>query len=511
MEITSTAPARRSGRTIVTVIMTVLAMVASALHAPAVGAQEAQRYALDAEKTADNTVMMWLDENQPIVRADGTVVYCYNLDKKYPMVSGEWEAEGVFTATKTTATGEVFENSATNPLSKTEPELLGGESLEDNVLEVLETGYPTDVLGLQDRYGLTDAQFYRVTQHAIWYYTDSAVGAGSSGAFTAEMRKVFNILVQSESAESERATTPENLALEMYVSADKKLQNLLSTFRVDNETGEELEKPEPVEGGESGSGGSSIEGGSVAVGGSSTAGGSSGSGDSGLGSSEKLIDGILGSSGSVGGSLGSSGAGESSSSDGSGTEGGSSDSADGSLGSSGSGDGSLGSSGSDGSSTEGDSANPVGSSFLAKCEDSTSSVTNPVAWLIPLGLLIAVGGQLSGVFGPHIDALLGKFNAGFGKNFPDFGVGGSSVDKPSWVGEIEGQIAAINQQLNKIDPALGSGIVGGLLVAIGLGATQAEWDICGVEGQIGSSGSSGIDEGSEEDSPSYEDFDSGSR
>ncbi len=497
--------------------MTVLAMIASALHAPAVGAQEAQRYALEYEKTADNTVMMWLDENQPIVRADGTVVYCYNRQKKYPMDSEKWAEEGVFTATKTIATGEVFENSADNPLSKTKPKLLGEKSLEDNVLEVLETGYPTDVLGLQERYGLTDAQFYSVTQHAIWYYTDSAVGAGSSRSFTAEMRKVFNILVQSESAESERATTPENLALEMYVSVDKKLQNLLSTFRVDSETGEELEKPEPVEGGESGSDSSSIESGSVAVGGSSiiggsnTAGGSSGSGDSGLGSSEKLIDGILGSSGSVGGSLGSSGAGESSGSDGSGTEGGSSDSADGSLGSSGSGDGSLGSSGSDGSSTEGDSANPVGSSFLAKCEDSTSSVTNPVAWLIPLGLLIAVGGQLSGVFGPHIDALLGKFNAGFGKNFPDFGVGGSSVDKPSWVGEIEGQIAAINQQLNKIDPALGSGIVGGLLVAIGLGATQAEWDICGVEGQIGSSGSSEIDEGSEEDSPSYEDFDGGSR
>lgn len=475
MEITSTAPARRSGRTIVTVIMTVLAMVASALHAPAVGAQEAQGYALDAEKTADNTVMMWLDENQPIVRADGTVVYCYNLQKKYPMASEEWAAEGVFTATKTIATGEVFENSADNPLSKTEPELLGGKSLEDNVLEVLETGYPTDALGLQERYGLTDAQFYRVTQHAIWYYTDSAVEAGSSRSFTAEMGKVFNILVQSESAESERATTPDNLALEMYVSADSKLQNLLSVIRVDSETGDELENPEAEEGGSSssdgssGSDGSSVEGGSVAVGGSSIVGGSSGSGDSDFGSSEKLIDGILGSSGS----------GESGSSD--------------------------------GSSTEGDSANPEGSSFLAKCEDSTSSVTNPVAWLIPLGLLIAVGGQLSGVFGPHIDALLGKFNAGFGKNFPDFGVGGSSVDKPSWVGEIEGQIAAINQQLNKIDPALGSGIVGGLLVAIGLGATQAEWDICSVEGQIGSSGSSEIDEGSEEDSPSYEDFDSGSR
>lgn len=80
-----------------------------------------------------------------------------------------------------------------------------------------------------------------------------------------------------------------------------------------------------------------------------------------------------------------------------------------------------------------------------RCLANAFAANSPFLWLLPLGILGAVGYGVNEVFGPQIQQLNARFDEAVRRNMPDFGVG-HGVEKPEFVREIEGQVNAINQR-----------------------------------------------------------------
>lgn len=97
-----------------------------------------------------------------------------------------------------------------------------------------------------------------------------------------------------------------------------------------------------------------------------------------------------------------------------------------------------------------------------RCLANAFAANSPFLWLLPLGILGAVGYGVNEAFGPQIQQLNARFDEAVRRNMPDFGVG-HGVEKPEFVREIEGQVNAINQrfapvaeQLQPVGIALGA-------------------------------------------------------
>ena len=79
------------------------------------------------------------------------------------------------------------------------------------------------------------------------------------------------------------------------------------------------------------------------------------------------------------------------------------------------------------------------------------AANSPLLWLVPIGLLAAVGGPLSQQFGPQINQEFGQINGQINQkirentpDLPDVGMGGNN--KPEWYRQLEAQADAVNQQ-----------------------------------------------------------------
>ena len=97
-----------------------------------------------------------------------------------------------------------------------------------------------------------------------------------------------------------------------------------------------------------------------------------------------------------------------------------------------------------------------------RCLANAFAANSPFLWLLPLGILGAVGYGVNEAFGPQIQQLNARFDEAVRRNMPDFGVG-HGIEKPEFVREIEGQVNAINQrfapvaeQLQPVGTALGA-------------------------------------------------------
>ena len=97
-----------------------------------------------------------------------------------------------------------------------------------------------------------------------------------------------------------------------------------------------------------------------------------------------------------------------------------------------------------------------------RCLANAFAANSPFLWLLPLGILGAVGYGVNEAFGPQIQQISAQFDEAVRRNTPDFGVG-HGVEKPEFVREIEGQVNAINQrfapvaeQLQPVGIALGA-------------------------------------------------------
>ena len=111
---------------------------------------------------------------------------------------------------------------------------------------------------------------------------------------------------------------------------------------------------------------------------------------------------------------------------------------------------------------------------IKKCFDSMSSENNPLLWLVPLGLLIAIGAPLAGPLG----AELGKAAANVSEkmNIPNpleqFGLGGETNRRPQpeWMRQIQVEADRLQQQFGpEVTQAAAIGLsLAGLAAGIGI-------------------------------------------
>nr|WP_225751882.1 VaFE repeat-containing surface-anchored protein [Pseudoclavibacter sp. Marseille-Q3772] len=159
---------------------------------------------------------------------ESEIVYCFNISKPFPTNDAAVRFER--------NAGEPLKNYADNPR----------EDAEQGVLNALKNGYPVNKAGLQEKLGLTDAEFRAATQLAVWFYTDSRATFNSK--VPSNVKEATEILTGRKDAPVTLVQAdPEKETLAIFTQVEgtgaAKYQHLLTAKFVNPDTGEEIEEP----------------------------------------------------------------------------------------------------------------------------------------------------------------------------------------------------------------------------------------------------------------------------
>ncbi|HEP1376282.1 TPA: fibronectin-binding protein SfbI [Streptococcus pyogenes] len=177
-------------------------------------------------------------------------VYCFNVEKKFPYsvksVIQKW-------LKKVDGNSETFELYAMHPRVK-------GEELTQKLRSVMYNAYPNDANDIMK--GLDTLNAIKVTQSAVWYYSDnsefivdeqwkSELRDGEiSESQVMLMRDALRKLISPDLEKTVKNQLPENYKLNLFISKDNSIQNLLSTEYVQDKPpkpGEEPKEESPKE------------------------------------------------------------------------------------------------------------------------------------------------------------------------------------------------------------------------------------------------------------------------
>ncbi|EHK2328704.1 VaFE repeat-containing surface-anchored protein [Clostridium perfringens] len=139
-----------------------------------------------------------------------SVVYCFNVTKATPTFKG---------SVVKVLYNEQFGSSKLFTEKAIKPRVTGDE-LKNSVLRVIYNGYPSNALGIKEKYQLTEGQFRKLTQRAVWNFTDSNL---SLDKLSKKEIDALNELINAKNA------IPDNLVLNLYLPDDTYYQNLLGT------------------------------------------------------------------------------------------------------------------------------------------------------------------------------------------------------------------------------------------------------------------------------------------
>lgn len=165
-----------------------------------VSADNIDRYIAYVGQSQDSYGMPIYVQNLSTGKVD--VAYCINESKKLPY----------------SAVYNRFDATPERLMALDNP-LVDREQLPDIIKRIIYNGYPLNATKLQGK--LSDGAFRRLTQLAIWHYSNSYNVNGNE--LTQEERMVYNELIQSVNP------VPVNLNLNIYVKDDSTYQDLLGT------------------------------------------------------------------------------------------------------------------------------------------------------------------------------------------------------------------------------------------------------------------------------------------
>ncbi|HHJ9644871.1 TPA: pilus ancillary protein 1 [Streptococcus pyogenes] len=155
-------------------------------------------------------------------------VYCFNVHKHYPRSSQSFDRKWY---KKLDGTAENFDSLAMEPRVRK-------EELTKKLRAVMYNAYPNDANGIMK--DLEPLNAIKVTQEAVWYYSDSAqinpdesfkTEAQSNGINDQQlglMRKALKELIDPNLGSKYSNKTPSGSRLNVFESHDKTFQNLLS-------------------------------------------------------------------------------------------------------------------------------------------------------------------------------------------------------------------------------------------------------------------------------------------
>ncbi|MGG6794382.1 UNVERIFIED_CONTAM: fibronectin binding protein [Streptococcus canis] len=177
-------------------------------------------------------------------RETKTIVYCFNRDREWPEA---WEEQIVMRPNnlplydRYLGTDDLFKNSSSKFRRDT-------RSITITLVNILTKGFPNNPK-LLSNYHLTDQSARKITQLAIWYYSDSVDNPNQilTTPLTDNEKDAFQYLISEEKLEANYET--EDKTLDIYVTASqnsqhKPYQNLLGSMLIPK-TPEEPKVPEP--------------------------------------------------------------------------------------------------------------------------------------------------------------------------------------------------------------------------------------------------------------------------
>lgn len=152
---------------------------------------------------------------------------------------------------------------------------------------------------------------------------------------------------------------------------------------------------------------------------------------------------------------------------------------------------------------------------LQKCFANMSSESNPLLWLIPVGLLIAIGAPLAGPLGQELNKAAANVSAQM--NIPNpleqFGIGGNTNRRPQpeWMTQLQAEAGRIQAQFGPQvtqAAAIGLSLAGlaaglGILAALCKDGELPEWAASSTNAE-GSSSNKDAEGSSKEDKPAEE-------
>ncbi|OQQ73273.1 Cna protein B-type domain-containing protein [Ligilactobacillus salivarius] len=165
-----------------------------------VSADNIDRYIAYVGQSQDSYGMPIYVQNLSTGKVD--IAYCINESKKLPY----------------SAVYNRFDATPERLMALDNP-LVDREQLPDIIKRIIYNGYPLNATKLQGK--LSNGAFRRLTQLAIWHYSDSY--NVNENELTQEERMVYNELIQSVNP------VPVNLNLNIYVKDDSTYQDLLGT------------------------------------------------------------------------------------------------------------------------------------------------------------------------------------------------------------------------------------------------------------------------------------------
>ncbi|VHB51550.1 fibronectin-binding protein [Streptococcus pyogenes] len=159
-------------------------------------------------------------------------VYCFNLLRQEPSKVNSTRKNWF---KKVDGDNAVFKKYATTPR-------IENGDLKRNLSNVIYNGYPNDANGIMK--GLDRYNAILVTQHAVWHYSDNSQYTidklweeeAKKNEISQEqvklMREALKKLISPDLEKTVKNQLPENYKLNLFISKDNSIQNLLSTYSV---------------------------------------------------------------------------------------------------------------------------------------------------------------------------------------------------------------------------------------------------------------------------------------
>ncbi|MGT2768253.1 thioester-forming surface-anchored protein [Streptococcus ictaluri] len=210
---------------------------------------------------SDSPVFLYVTPKNNLNRElkDDYIVYCFNRDKAWPE---KWEVGKSFEEVqedinfklpsydKRKGSDELLKSTASRFRTSV-------KNITASLVGVLKSGYPT----VKNINKLDEKKSRKVTQLAIWYFSDSQTDPDSylqpSEKLTSEEKTAFNLLIEEGEKAGGTLVSADDYTLDIYIANDKyykqkQYQNLLGSRLVSKEDGERGEQGPQGEKGDKG-------------------------------------------------------------------------------------------------------------------------------------------------------------------------------------------------------------------------------------------------------------------
>ena len=177
----------------------------------------------------------------PNGQKDGKLGYCFNATK-LPPDPIQYYNNGVSYSRKSISDG-----SSVNKYMRTPRQENDEDSLKA-IRTIIWNGFASNPDNIQKKYGLTDDELYRITQRAVWYYTDSGpLDLGSTNELKL-VRHVNNEVLQNALNDiikpDPNSPIPSGMAIDFFTPDNPDYQNVLAASFTSTQT--KAGKPVPV-------------------------------------------------------------------------------------------------------------------------------------------------------------------------------------------------------------------------------------------------------------------------